>query len=157
MLLRHFAVRALLACVDARKLNLPARTLRRLRTADLSPYPRLKKENRTGGGLYGGRPDSVSKPEFRFRLDYDFRKLDVDDLSHIFSKPCWEVEDMISAIVKQLDPDVSSMYDLGGRESPYRRRTRGIGSHYDTYGEQLGLERPFFSRWRASCDVPCHR
>ena len=138
VLIRYFAVRALLACIDAGTLNLPARTTQCLRSADLSPYPRLREKIRTHGDFYQGRRESLSKPEFQFDLDYDFHKYDVDDLSRIFGKPCWEVADMMSAIVQQLDPDVSSMYELDGRESPYSRTILKIGSRYHTYGLQLG-------------------
>ena len=109
-----------------------------LASADLSPYPRLREKIRTHGDFYQGRRESLSKPEFQFDLDYDFHKYDVDDLSRIFGKPCWEVADMMSAIVQQLDPDVSSMYELDGRESPYSRTILKIGSRYHTYGLQLG-------------------
>ncbi len=138
VLMRHFAARALLACIDAGKLNLPAGTAERLRNVNLSPRPRLKKKIRESGGFSQGRGKSAPKPHFKFYLDYDFQKYDVDDLSRIFSKGCWEVADMISVSVQQLDPDVSSMYELDGRESPYSRTILKIGSQYHTYGLQLG-------------------
>ncbi len=138
VLMRHFAVRALLACIDAGKLNLPAGTAERLRNVNLSPHPRLKKKIRESGGFYQGRDMSAPKPNFKFYLDYDFQKYDVDDLSRIFGKGCWEVADMMSVRVQQLDPDVSSMHDSDGRESPYSRTILKIGSRYHTYGLQLG-------------------
>ena len=138
VLMRHFAARALLACIDAGKLNLPAGTAERLRNVNLSPHPRLKKKIRESGGFYQGRGKSAPKPHSKFYLDYDFQKYDVDDLSRIFGKGCWEVADMMSVSVQQLDPDVSSMYELDGRESPYSRTILKIGSQYHTYGLQLG-------------------
>ena len=138
VLMRHFAARTLLVCIDAGKLNLLAGTAEHLRNVNLSPHPRLKKEIKESGGFYQGRGKSAPKPHFKFYLDYDFQKYDVDDLSRIFGKPCWEVADMISVNVQQLDPDVSSMYDLDGRESPYSRTILKIGSRYHTYGLQLG-------------------
>ena len=138
VLMRHFAARALLACIDAGKLNLPAGTAECLRNVNLSPHPRLKKKIRKSGGFYQGRDKSAPKPHFKFYLDYDFQKYDVDDLSRIFGKQTWEVADMMSAIVQELDSDVSSMYDLDGRESPYSRTILKIGSRYHTYGLQLG-------------------
>ncbi len=109
VLMRHFAARALISCIDAGKLNLPTSVVRRLRNTDISPHTRIKKKIRVGGGFYEGRPASVPKPKFEFYLDYDFHKSDVDSLSCIFGKPCWEVADMMSVIVGKLDPSVSRM------------------------------------------------
>ena len=153
-LMRHFAARALLVCIDTGKLNLPARTTQRLQNTDLSSHPRLKKKIRTGGDFYYGRPDSVPKPEFEFDLDYDFYKNDVDQLSRVFDRPCWEVADLMSSIVQQIDPDVSSMYTTGGRESSYRRTLNGIGPHYHTYGQQLGFHALFFAAGKLLATYP---
>ena len=51
VLMRHFAARALLACVDAGELNLPVKTLSLVSHADKSPYPHLKKKVRLGNGF----------------------------------------------------------------------------------------------------------
>ena len=153
-LMRHFAARALLACVDASKLKLPARTERRLRNVDLSPHPRLKKKIRMGGDFYHGRPDSVSKPKFEFDLDYDFHKLDVDNLSHLFGKPCWEVADMMSDTVHQLDPSITSMYESGAREPRYAHMSNGITTRYHGYGQQLGWHALFLAAGKLLVRVP---
>lgn len=154
VLMRHFAARALLACIDAGKLNLLAGTAEHLRNVNLSPHQRLNNKIRESGGFYQGRGKSVPKPHFKFYLDYDFQKYDVDDLSRIFGKPCREIADMMSAIVQQLDSDVSSMYDLGGRESPYSRTILKIGSRYHTYGLQLGWHALFLVAGRLLAKFP---
>ena len=119
--MRHFASRALLTCMDARKLKLDARTAARVRAADRSPHRRLKKKLRSNGGFYSGRPKSIPEPAFEFHLDYDFHKMDVDNLSQVFGQPCWKVvSDMMSEIVHRIDPMVESMYGSAGRESRYR-------------------------------------
>ena len=125
VLMRHFAARALLSCSDVGKLDLPASTIVRLRSADVSPHSHLKNITRTGGDFYQGRPASAPEPKRDFRLDYDFHKRDVNYLSRVFDRPCWEVADLVSFIVHEIDPSASNMYTTGGRESPYRRTLNG--------------------------------
>ncbi len=154
VLMRHFAARALMSCIDAGELKLDAGTEDRLRKADLSLHPRLQEKIRKGGGFYQGRPSSAPKPEFEFHLDYDFHKHDINNLSHIFGKACWEVEDMMSAIVHQIDPDVTSMYATGGRESPFQRRYDGLTTGYHTHGQQLGWHALFLAAGKLLARFP---
>jgi hypothetical protein len=154
VLMRHFAARALLSCIEAGELKLTAGLEKRIHAADLSPHPRLRKKIRTGGDFYHGRPESTPEPEFGFHLDYGFHKHDVDNLSLIFGKPCWEVADMISAIVHQLDPNVSSMYESGGRESRYRRTSHEISTRHQTYGQQLGWHALFMAAGKLLAEFP---
>jgi len=145
VLMRHFAAHALLTCINVGHLKLPAGQVNRLRTADRSPYRRLKKKLRTGGGPYSSRPESETEPSFKFRLDYDFHKYDVNNLSRIFGKPCWAVTDMMSEIVHSIDPNVKGMYDSPGREHRYGRSHYGMTDRYHTYGQQLGWHALFLS------------
>ena len=147
VLMRHFAARTLLTCIDTVKLDLEEGVTQRLRNADHSPHPRLKVKERirTRNDFSVVRPDSAPKPEFEFHLDYDFHDYVVGRLSSIFGKPSWEVTDMMSAIVQQLDPSVSSMYETGGRESHYRQTTHGISTHYHTNGQHLGWHALFIA------------
>ncbi|RJP17957.1 MAG: transcriptional regulator [Candidatus Abyssobacteria bacterium SURF_5] len=151
-LMRHFAAQALLTCVDAGRLQLQANMEKLLRNVNLSPHPRLKKKIRTHD-FYSGRPKTAPSPEFKFDLDYDFHKHDVDNLSHVFGQPCWKVVDMISAIVHELDPNVTSMYESGGRES-YNHRFRGITTRYHGYGQQLGWHALFFAAGKLLATAP---
>ena len=143
-LMRHFASKALLACIDRGGLTLDACTLNAVRNADKSPHARLRKRVRNGGDFYHGRPESVPEPPFRFRLEYDFNKHDVDDLSCVFGKGCWEVDDLISGVVQKIDPSATSMYDSGGRESR-RHESLEMTTSFHRYGEQLGWHALFIA------------
>ena len=138
VLMRHFSARALLACIDLGSLVLPEDTVKQLRCVDLSPHPQLKERVRQGGGFYHSRPAQAPKPKFEFGLDYDFHKYAVSNLSEVFGRPLWEVADMISEVVHQLDPKVSSMYDPDGRWEPYRHSSYGMTTRYHSWGQQLG-------------------
>lgn len=138
VLMKHFAARALRACAEAGKIKLSDNSLKLISNIDKSPYDRLKKKNRQYGGFYHDRPKDVPKPSNEFHLDYDFHKYYVDSLSRVFGKTCWEVEDMLSAIVYAIDPNVTNMYESGGRESQSggtRHETKG---RFQYYGQQLG-------------------
>ena len=154
VLMRHFAGRALQTCMDARELKLAASTQRRVREADRSPHPRLKKKLRRNGGFYSGRPESIPAPSFKFHLDYDFHKMDVDNLSKVFGQPCWMVADMMSEIVHRIDPMVDSMYKSEGRESRYRSASYRMTSRYHTHGQQLGWHALFLAAGRLLKDNP---
>lgn len=144
VLMQHFASKALLVCVDRGTLVLDEDTLNTVRMADKSPHPRLRKKTRSGGGFYQGRPKSVSEPSFRFHLEYDFNKHDVDNLGCVFGKGCWEVDDLISSIVQKIDPSVTHMYEDGGRESR-GRSSHEITTGFHSYGQQLGWHALFIA------------
>lgn len=154
VLMRHFAARALVSCIDAGELTLPPDMEQALRSADVSPHPRLRQKIRTNGDFYQRRPKSAPERPCEFRLDYDFHKHDVDNLSHVFGKPCWEVADSISGIVHELDPNVSSMYESGGRQSRNRRDVHGMTEAYHTPGQQLGWHALFFVAGKLLRDSP---
>ena len=137
VLMRHFAAKALLACVDHGKLVLDAATLKFVRNADKSPHPRLRKKGLRHRDFYQSRPKSAPKPSFRFHLEYEFNKQDVDGLGRVFDKGCWEVDDLMSAIVHRIDPSITSMYEDGGRESR-RRSAHEMTTRFQGYGQQLG-------------------
>lgn len=144
VLMQHFSAQALHSCMASGKLTLPAKTLKMLDGVAKSPYPRLRKKTRMGGGFYHGRPKGVQKPPFEFDLDYNFHKHDIDNLSRVFGTGCWEVADMMSGIAHKLDPGVTTMYAGGGRES--RGRTaHGLTSCFHGYGQQLGWHALFFA------------
>jgi hypothetical protein len=154
VLMRHFASRALLACMDAGQLKLPATKAARVRTADLSPHQRLKKKLRNNGGFYSGRPDSVPKPPLQFHLDYEFHKYDVDSLARVFGQPCWKVADLMSEIVHAIDPTVEAMHNSSGRESRYRHTSYEITTRYHTHGQQLGWHTLFLAAGKLLKDYP---
>ena len=153
VLIRHFALRALRTCIKCGSLDLPADSLARLRRADVSSHPPSKSGVRTGS-FHRGRPESVPEPKFTFRLEYEFEKYVVDSLSAVFGKACWQVSDMISDIVHHLDTNISSMFDLGGRETAGRRVEQGFGARYHTYGEQLGWHALFIAAGKLLAGTP---
>ena len=143
VLMRHFAARTLLACVDAGRLKLTLTILREIRNVISSPHPRLHQKAKQGSGFYDSRPKGVPKPPFQFYLDDDFEKEDVNALSQIFGKCCWEVADMMSEIVHAIEPDITSMYDSGGRESQFARTSHRMTNRFHGYGQQLGYHALF--------------
>lgn len=144
VLMRHFASQALTACMDRSKLTLDANTLEIVRNADKSPHARLSKKGRNGGGFYQGRPESAPEPSFKFGLEYDFNKYDVDRLGRVFGKGCWEVDDLISEVVLKIDPLATDMYDNGGR-APRERQSLEMATSFHRYGEQLGWHALFIA------------
>ena len=138
VLMRHFAARALLACVNAGALKLSAKTLTYISNADDSPHPRIHQKVKQGGDFYHVRPKGVPEPSFRFGLDYDFEDYKVNNLSQIFGKSCWEVADMMSTIVHAIEPDITSMSESGGRETQYGRTSYRMTDRFHGYGQQLG-------------------
>lgn len=145
VLMRHFAARALRAAMDAQKISLPEEEKKLIKEIDLSPKPRLRKKLKNGGDFYRGRPKTAPKPKSEFHLDYDFHKHDVQNLSRVFGKPGWEVQDLLSDIVSKIDPDITSMYKSGGREISYRNRLGGMTSSFHTHGQQLGWHALFIA------------
>jgi hypothetical protein len=153
VLMRYFAAKAILACVDNGKLVIDAAILKIVRNTDKSPHPHLKKKIRKGGSFYQGRPKSAPEPSFQFHLEYDFKKHDVDNLGCIFGKGCWEVDDMISAIVQKIDPSMKNMHENGGRESR-GQNSHGITTRFQGYGQQLGWHALFIAAGRLLATHP---
>jgi hypothetical protein len=154
VLMRHFASRALLSCMNVGQLELPAEKAARVENADKSSHSRLKKKLRNNGGFYTGRPRSAPKPSFEFHLDYDFHKYDVDNLSKVFGQPCWKVADLISEIVHSIEPTMKSMYESGGRESYFGRTSYKITNRYHTHGQQLGWHALLLAAGKLLKDFP---
>lgn len=144
VLMRHFAAKALLVCMDSGKLLLDTTTLQIVRNIDNSPHPRLLQKRKNRSSFYHGRPKSVPEPSFRFHLEYEFNKHDVDSLGRVFGKGCWEVDDMISGIVQKIDPSMKYMNELGSRESR-GRSSYEITTRFHGYGQQIGWHALFIA------------
>jgi len=153
VLMRHFAAKSILACVERGKLMLDTATLKAVRNADKSPHPRLREKSKNRGDFYQGRPKSVAEPSFRFRLEYDFNKHDVDNLGCVFGKGCWEIDDLISSITQKIDPSVTHMYVDGGRESR-GRDSREMSTHFHGYGQQIGWHALFLAAGKLLAAYP---
>ncbi|GFE84412.1 hypothetical protein GCM10011487_64120 [Steroidobacter agaridevorans] len=145
VLMRHFAQSALVACIEAGGLSIAEQNAKELRAANRSPYPRMNSKTRKGGGYYQGRPKGSPEPEFEFHLDIDFAKHDVDNLGQVFGKGTWEVTDLMSEIVRRLDPSVTSMYESEGRQSRYSRESYSMIERSHSYAQQLGWHALFFA------------
>lgn len=154
VLIRHFAARTLLTCVEEGKLTLPAKTLTMVLNTDESPHRHLNMKTRNGGDFYQGRPSGQPTPPFEFHLDYDFHKHDVDSLSRVFGRPCWEVADMISEIVHGIDAQITTMYESGGREPQYGRTPHGMITRFHGYGQHLGWHALFLAAGQLLASFP---
>lgn len=137
VLIRHFAAKALITCIEAGEISVSAKRESELRNIDQSPFPLIEKKlKKYTGDYHERRPESEPKRAHEFSLEYDFNKGDVHYLSNVFGQPHWLVVDLISDIVHDIDEDAESMYSSGGREGAARSR-RGLSSTYHSYGEQL--------------------
>lgn len=137
VLIRHFAAKTVITCIEAGELSVSAKRESELRNIDQSPYPLLEKKIKSYTGDYHeNRPKSAPKRAYDFSLEYDFNKEDVHYLSNVFGQPHWLVVDLISDAVHDIDDEAESMYASGGRDvAPASRR--GLSSAYHSYGDQL--------------------
>lgn len=120
VLIRHFAAKALLICVDRGKLTFDADTLNTVRNINTSSHPRLREKSRDRRNYYQGRPESVPKPSFPYHLEYVFQKHDVDSLGRVFGKDCWEVEHRILDIMERIDSSMIKSQDQSSQS--YRQQ-----------------------------------
>jgi len=138
VLMRHFAAQALLACANRGSIVLSEADIRVLKKVNESPFPKKRTKEYPPDSFYQGRPNSMPEPEREFHLDYDFDKSDVTSVSNIFDRSRWETKDAITASVRKYDPQITSMYESGGRSVRQRDRIRGMTARYHLYGQQLG-------------------
>ena len=154
VLMKHFAASAVLACADAGACKLPTATRTLLQNINQSPHAKLQQKLHRGDDFYSGRRSDAPKPKFAFHLDYDLHKYDVQGLSRVFGKPGWKVNDLISHVVRSIDPQTKSMYESGGRDLSTRQHLGGMTSRYHTYGQQLGWHAMFLAAGRLLHDHP---
>jgi hypothetical protein len=139
IVMRSFAAKAILACYEAGALDLSVDQRNKLQAADDSPFPFINegKRHRAIADFYRGRPDDAPSPTFKFSLDYDFDKHEVHGLAGVFRQDGWRVKDLIAVEARRLDSNVTSMFEKGGRETPYRRGGAGLTSTFDIYGQYI--------------------
>jgi hypothetical protein len=135
--MRHFAAQALLACGEAGAIKLTAPDRDRLTSVNQSPFPHKAGRRGSYGDFYRARPDDAPEPKHKFSLDYDFDKYKVHGLAGTFSAPGWEGKDLVKEVVHGLDPDITAMYDKGGREIRTGQRTVALPSGMHGYGHYL--------------------
>jgi hypothetical protein len=140
VLMRHFASEAVLACIENGCLSIPENLINEIKDINKSPFPRLDKKLKEPGqgNFFQERPQEAPKPKDEFHLDYDFEKYTVQNLSDTFGKGIWEVNDLITKIVRNYDKKIETMYESGGRENPNRDHRFGMSSDFHSYGQQLG-------------------
>lgn len=138
VLLRHFAAQALLSCASSCSNVLSETEFKVLKMVNESPLPKRKTKKCSGDSFYEGRPDSIPEPELPFYLDYDFDKTDVGRVSDIFDRSRWETKDAMTTWVRMYDPQITSMYESGGRYVSRRDHISKMTASYHLYGQQLG-------------------
>ncbi len=156
VLVRQFAAQALLQCVSSGSLKLSKNIDNKIRTINVSPFPQLKQRPKGEGysSFYTGRPKDIPEPKNNFHLDYDFQKYHVHGLSNVFGKPAWEIGDLITEVVRDLDNNVDGMYTSGGRERHSRDSYVGMTSEYHNYGQQLGWHALFIVAGKLLAEFP---
>jgi hypothetical protein len=137
VLMRHFAAKILMACHRAGKTSLSSRDATLISRVDISPFPRVKHDQRRTRAYEGDRPNGSLRPADHFGVDYDFEKYEAVNLANVFARPVWELNDTITSWVRTYDQSVGHMYESGGRSAP-RSRGYGLVSHYHVYGQYLG-------------------
>ena len=138
VLLRHFAAKALLTCTNSSCAVLSEAEIKALKSSNTSPFPKEKSKKYPTDSFYQGRPDSMPGPELDFHLDYDFDKMYVTRVSHIFNRSRWETKDAMTAWVRRHDQLITSMHESGGRSRRHRDHMIGMTNRYHVYGQQLG-------------------
>jgi hypothetical protein len=137
VLMRHFAGKALLACVERGAIELTPDELAQLGSVNQSRWPVQEERPGPRQTFYDGRAAGAPIPTSEFHLDYDFAKHDVEELSRCFNRPHWQTSDEISAWVHKWAPNVTSMYDSGGRAGR-RSDSLDVDPRYQNHGQQLG-------------------
>ncbi len=131
VLMQSLAVNALLC---AQKDLADTLELKRLLVEnDPARGPRVKYP-RTSGDPY--RPAGVPASEFKFSLDYDFRKHETRPLGAAFGVPAWKVAELLEEQASSWDPQSPGMYDQYGRHSSGRRSS--ADGRFRSYGAHLG-------------------
>lgn len=138
VLLRHFAVQALLICADGGGLTLSEAEVITFKAVNQSPFLRKKTKEHARDSFYQSRPASMPKPKTEFHLDYDFDKTDVARVSDIFDRSGWETKDAITGQVRKYDQKITTMYESGGRRPRQRDLATGMNAWHHLYGQQLG-------------------
>ena len=61
---------------------------------------------------------------------------------------------MMSSIVNAIEPDITSMYETGGRESQYGRTSHVMTDRFHGYGQQLGWHVLFLAAGQLLASFP---
>ncbi|WP_106795716.1 hypothetical protein [Rhizobium sp. H4] len=118
---------------DAKKL------LAQIAKINASPFPLAKTRGSKVRDFPLERPKDMPEPEPRFYSDYDFEKYKIDNLARVFGLPRWRINDLCREWVRTWAPNVTSMNDFSGRQSPYSRHGyyRPTDEAYQSHGTYL--------------------
>jgi|GEM_PF-4817761 len=134
VLMQHFASATLTTLVERNAINLNEGECAALKVVNVSPF--LPEEDRYDrDNSYSANSKEYKKPKKEFRFDYDFRKLEADNLGRLFGQHTWAICNSIADTVRSIDPTVSSMDDSGGRGQSQRWHDRRTEDQ--VYGEYL--------------------
>lgn len=137
VVMRAFAINILHELADALAPEEREALIAKLGPANQSPFPSAPRADYREF-RYVPRPGFSPQPEDGFHLDYDFNKHQVERLCHVFACPGWEVEDRISAWVRQWDTTVRGMHDCPRSRSEDASWSSGYVPDRDRYGAYLG-------------------
>ncbi len=117
VLMRHFAARALITCMDAKEIELPGETETLVRNIDCSPKPRLHRKLKNGNDFYGAGRQPHPKPS-QTSVSTTISINTMFSTSATYSAgQAGRLADRLSEIVSDIDPKVKSMYDLAAVKS----------------------------------------
>lgn len=136
VLFKHFASSALIACISSGHIASDKTLSMALKSINVSPHPEVSSDKYEHGFSYDSRPENLPPPPHEVNLDYDFEKEEVARLTNLFGRGRWETHDAIGAWVHGHDPNVTRMFDKGGRSSHLQGRHNGRGEQHG-YGEHL--------------------
>ena len=137
VVMRSFAKDALGAIAPALEPAEEAVVLGAIASTNVSPHPQAPRADYTEF-RYVSRPDTSSRPENPFHLDYDFNKYQVEGLCRVFGCPGWEIEDRIGRWVRGWDPSVRAMHECPRSNGYDESWSSGYVPDRDLYGGYLG-------------------
>ena len=150
VLMAHFAEEAIRACAPrAGKTELPD-------GLEKSLTPTSKKTGMNVDNLHDGEQKKDSRPESEFFLGNRFYEHEVRFLGKMFGKSEREVREIMSEIVRSIDPEVKSKNDAEKKtqEQPWYSIDGSTHMSFDTYGQYLGWHAFFMAAGRLLMEHP---
>ena len=134
---RHFAARTILDCDRAKGFNMSSTEREILQRTNESRLPeRINGRNKSSRSNYVKHRNAAKYSQSQFRFEYDFEKYAIRELASIFDLPIKKVESVIAKEILNLDTDVESMFDTGGRDPRFHRGFE-LTTEYELYGQYL--------------------
>ena len=108
VLMRHFAAEAVRACVKAGEIDLSDSRKKSLSRVNRSPFSQSERKPANERDRYGGRAESLRWLKHEFSLVSRFYGHEIRFLGRAFGKAGQRVRDLMSDIVKSVDPEIES-------------------------------------------------